>query len=259
MDGDIVCRECGDKYPSDLAAAKDKTDRMVHQLSPLTEEGVSSGGAQKAQVPSGLDLQKTEALPQVGIEEQVMSYINEKGAVSVAELYEALAIKNSSLTKAKLVEAITKLVKEGRADLKDIPLSIGPFVDYLRLWERNFWLYGLVTVSLATVWIINVVPSESPLIILRWILGSVFVLFIPGYVTLEALFTGDRQLDSIERFALSIGLSLASVSLVGLLLHYTPWGLTLTSTLIALTIFTVGLAIIAVTRRYKASTFRKKA
>jgi len=35
---------------------------------------------------------------------------------------------------------------------------------------------------------IYAVPSEFPFVALRWVLGSVFVLFIPGYVTVEALF-----------------------------------------------------------------------
>jgi len=142
--------------------------------------------------------------------------------------------------------------------LEDIPLAIGSLVDYLRLWERNLWFYGSLALSLATVLIIYLAPSEFPLVILRWIFGSAFVLFIPGYVTVEALFTEERQLDSIERFALSVGLSLALVPLVGLLLNYTPWGIRLNPIVISLTILTVGLAMIAVTRRYESSTLKKE-
>lgn len=46
-----------------------------------------------------------------------------------------------------------------------------------------------------------------------------FVLFIPKYVTVEALFPRGRELDLIERFPLSVGLSMAFVPLVGLLLN----------------------------------------
>jgi len=38
------------------------------------------------------------------------------------------------------------------------------------------------------------------------VLGSVFVLFLPGYVTAGTLFPGSRDLNEIECFALSIGL-----------------------------------------------------
>jgi uncharacterized membrane protein len=45
-----------------------------------------------------------------------------------------------------------------------------------------------------------------------------------GYVALEALFPKDVNLDWIERFALSIGLSLALMPLVGFLLSYASLG-----------------------------------
>ena len=102
--------------------------------------------------------------------------------------------------------------------------------------------------------VIYAVPSEFPYEVLRWVLGSVFVLFIPGYVTVEALFPKSRELDSIERFALSIGLSLALVPLVGLLLNYTPWGIRLTPIVVSLTVLTIGLAMIALAREYRFSS-----
>jgi uncharacterized membrane protein len=60
-------------------------------------------------------------------------------------------------------------------------------------------------------------------VLIRWVLGSLFVLFIPGYVTAELLFPKGRELDTIEGFGLSVGWSLALVPLVGLLLNFTPW------------------------------------
>jgi uncharacterized membrane protein len=81
----------------------------------------------------------------------------------------------------------------------------------------------------------------------------VFVLFVPGYVTVEALFPKGRDLDRIERFALSVGLSLALVPLIGLLLNYTPWGIRLTPIVISLSSFTVGMALVALARQYRMS------
>jgi len=93
-----------------------------------------------------------------------------------------------------------------------------------------------------------------PLVAIRWVLGSLFVLFIPGYVTVEALFPKGRELDTIERFALSVGLSLALVPLVGLLLNYTPWGIRLNPIVVSLTLLTVGLAVVALAREYRLSS-----
>jgi uncharacterized membrane protein len=63
-------------------------------------------------------------------------------------------------------------------------------------------------------------------------------------------------LDGIECLALSVGLSLALVPLVGLLLNYTPWGIRLDPIMISLTILTVGLALVAFARRFRLSVER---
>lgn len=46
-------------------------------------------------------------------------------------------------------------------------------------------------------------------------------LFIPGYILIAALFTKKDDLDTIERIALSFGLSTAVVPLLGLTLSFT--------------------------------------
>ncbi|PKK85271.1 MAG: hypothetical protein CVT48_06175, partial [Thermoplasmata archaeon HGW-Thermoplasmata-1] len=46
-----------------------------------------------------------------------------------------------------------------------------------------------------------------------------------------------KGIDTIERIALSFGLSIAVVPLIGLMLNYTPWGIRLTPILVSLLIF----------------------
>ena len=157
-----------------------------------------------------------------------------------------------------MADLVWRLKEQGKVDLEDAPPASRSLAEYLRFWERNLWLYASLAVSFATVFMIYAMPSEFPLVALRWIFGSVFVLFIPGYVTVEALFPKGRELDSIERFALSVGLSLALVPLVGLLLNYTPWGIRLTPIVISLTVLTVGLAVIALARQYRTSSARSE-
>lgn len=183
----------------------------------------------------------------------------EKNATaSVQELHDALIVRNPSLTRAEVADLVQRLAEQNKVALEDIPPATKSLTEYLRLWERNLWLYVVLVISFATVLVIYVLPSEFPFVAIRWVLGSVFVLFIPGYVTVEALFPRGRELDSIERFALSVGLSLALVPLVGLLLNYTPWGIRLTPIVISLTILTVGLAVIALARQYRISSARSE-
>lgn len=88
--------------------------------------------------------------------------------------------------------------------------------------------------------------SNTPI---RTALGLPMVLFLPGYALIAALFPGKDDLDGIERLALSFGLSIAVVPLIGLALNYTPWGIRLFPILISLSAFTVIMCAVAVFRR----------
>lgn len=83
----------------------------------------------------------------------------------------------------------------------------------------------------------------------RVALGLLFVLFLPGYALIAALFPKDKDIDWIERVALSFGLSIAAVPLLGLLLNYTPWGIRLEPIVTTVLLFTFGMCGIAYYRR----------
>lgn len=85
---------------------------------------------------------------------------------------------------------------------------------------------------------------------MRTILGIPMVLFIPGYILVAALFPKKKGIDSIERIALSIGLSIAIVPLLGLILNFT-FGIILISVLLSLCVYTVTLVFIVAYRREK--------
>jgi uncharacterized membrane protein len=93
--------------------------------------------------------------------------------------------------------------------------------------------------------------NASPLLYARYVLGGVFILFLPGFMLISALYPRSGELDELERLALSIGLSLAIVPLVGLILNYTPWGITLTPIMVSLVIFSEALALGTLERKYR--------
>ena len=83
-------------------------------------------------------------------------------------------------------------------------------------------------------------------------------MFLPGYAFIKALFpttvpfkTSSENLDNIERIALSIGMSLALVPIVGLILNYTPWGIRLTPITLSLLALTIVFGTAAVLREYQ--------
>ena len=84
---------------------------------------------------------------------------------------------------------------------------------------------------------------------LRIALGLACVLFFPGYTLIAALFPRKGTLHGIERLALSFGLSLAVVPLIGLGLNYTPWGIRFLPIILSLASFIIAAAVIAYYRR----------
>ena len=125
-------------------------------------------------------------------------------------------------------------------------------------------LAGVIGVVLLTdLAVLLPVVSDTPV---RIVAGLVFVLFIPGYAFIAALFpeagggsaTDDEAIsnpqadgiDGIERTALSFGLSIALVPLVGLVLNFTPWGIRLLPILVSLSGLTLVLTAVAAVRRW---------
>ncbi|WP_435365828.1 DUF1616 domain-containing protein [Haloarchaeobius sp. DYHT-AS-18] len=108
------------------------------------------------------------------------------------------------------------------------------------------------------------VVKETPL---RVVLGLPFVLFLPGYAFVAALFPeegespveyGDLEddpsnhgsgIDGIERVALSFGLSIALVPLVGLVLNFTPFGIREAPIVASLDLLVLGSVVVAANRR----------
>jgi len=119
---------------------------------------------------------------------------------------------------------------------------------YLRVEVKNEFLYIF---ALSVILAVMIVMNASGT--LRVLLGLPFVLFFPGYTLIAALFPARDDLDGIERLALSFGLSIAVVPLLGLVLNYTPWGIRLYPILLTLMAFTTAMSLIAIYRRNKLS------
>src|SRR5882672_1390203 len=123
-------------------------------------------------------------------------------------------------------------------------------------------LFAVLFAATALVLVLFVAPEASWL---RIALGLPFVLFFPGYALVAALFPGSagpgpgpgpgtgsgqgRGLGALERVALSFGLSIAVVPLLGLALNYTAWGIRLVPVVLTVYAFTVILATVALARR----------
>jgi len=118
------------------------------------------------------------------------------------------------------------------------------------------WYWTTIALAIATAVAVFTIPDTAyPIVYLRSALGIIFVLFLPGFTFIKALFpakvpvkTSSENMDTIERVALSFGMSLALVPIVGLILNYTPWGIRLTPITLSLLALTVVCATAAIIR-----------
>lgn len=162
---------------------------------------------------------------------------------TVSKISEKLEIK-----KYDAARSIYRLREHGLIDFidPDPPKTLRRY--FFSTYCTWFWLIALAVFLIFIM--IYILPSSPPFIYLRYVFGSIFVLYLPGSSLIELLYPKPGELNQLERLALSIGLSLALVPLVGLILNYTPWGIRLDPIFIFLSLLTIGLASGAVYRKF---------
>jgi hypothetical protein len=169
--------------------------------------------------------------------------------------------KKTYYSRKEILAGITALQGEGKLSfsepVQNASVDVRPY--FLTSRANSYWL--TVGLAILTTVCVFLIPADAfPFAYIRIGFGLVFILSLPGYSLVRALFPGalpvktsSETLDDLERLALSVGASLALVPLVGLALNYTPWGITLTSSVLALFVLTLLLSSIAVTREYRAA------
>lgn len=118
--------------------------------------------------------------------------------------------------------------------------------------ETAWDLYIVVGYTLAMSAILVALQVGNPVALL-------VVLFVPGYVLLATLFPKNTDFDWIERIALSFGLSIAIVPLIGLVPNFMPVGIRFAPVLATLAFFTVGVGYTAYWRRMRLPLERRLA
>jgi len=113
------------------------------------------------------------------------------------------------------------------------------------------WLEIITLYTLLTMVVVFFIPGDSPLSVVRYVLGFVFVLFLPGYCLVNILFLGADRLDPVEMAVLSVALSFGIAGLVGLFLGLSPIGMDFTSITISLNAIVLSLAVVAFLRKNK--------
>lgn len=188
--------------------------------------------------------------------EIIIAIVKKERPENVEQLVKRLKTK-FDIPEHEIIKYVLQLQSEGTIRLKKSKPTPHNLAAYVKTEAGWYWI--TMTFAAATTLVVFTVPENAyPLIYIRYVLGTIFILWLPGYSFTKALFPTkptDKKpagnLDSIERIALSIGLSLALVPIVGLLLNYTPWGIRLTPILLSLLALTTIFATAAVIREYQ--------
>jgi len=189
----------------------------------------------------------------------ILSTVELKKPESVQRLVE-LVREEHGTPHEEIMKHVLDLQNRGRLRFRQPEPATYASVEMYLSSDNARWYWAVIGLSLGTMASIFGVPeSMFPLVYARYVLGSLFVLFLPGYSFMKALFpkqvpikTGSEDLDTIERLALSVGMSLALVPLAGLVLNYTPWGIRLVPVTMSLLALTVAFATAAALREYSA-------
>jgi uncharacterized protein DUF1616 len=152
-----------------------------------------------------------------------------------------------------VISEIIKL-QAGKKILIREPAPYRKFPDYL-LSPISTWFWEAVLATLASLSLILATPGWA--LYLRYVFGSLMVLFLPGHSLIGLIYSKKDELDYLTRIALSFVMSLAIATLVGLVLNYTPFGISLIAVAASLSAITLSLLFLTALRRYAYYTLAR--
>lgn len=180
-----------------------------------------------------------------GIEELTLEKIRENSELDLSTLVGELTLelgykRDRVLSRLMQLEAGKKIAIKEKIPYRSFPTyAMSP---------AALWFWGAVVATLLSLALISVTGGVA--IYLRYVFGGLLILFLPGYSLVELLYAKKKELDGLTRVALSIGLSLALVPLIGLVLNYTPFGIRLIPVVVSLAVFTIVLLVLALRRKH---------
>lgn len=181
------------------------------------------------------------------LNENIIQIVGNKHPRTVKQLVE-LVEQQHRLPQEEILGRILDLQNQGKITFKeDTTPPPSALREYLSS-SHSYWYWITITLALVTTATALTIPEDAiPIVYARYLLGFIFVLFLPGYSLIKILFP-KKEIDKIERAALSIGMSIALVPLAGLVLNYTPWGIRTTTVTLSLLALTTVFATAAIAR-----------
>ncbi len=175
-----------------------------------------------------------------------------------------LVQEKTALSSGEITQLLVQLENEDELHFTKKETLLPPMSQTYVLSKKAAWYWVTIALAILTTLTVFIIPESAyPIVYLRSALGIIFVLFLPGFTFIKMLFlskvpikTSSENMDTIERLALSLGMSLSLIPIVGLILNYTPWGIRLTPITLGLLALTIVFATAAVLREYQAKAVK---
>lgn len=192
------------------------------------------------------------------IQKEILRIIDEQKPESVKELIITLK-KTSCLKEQEILLLISKIQAKGQIVLTNQMTTHSSLSVFLRSNERMWYWITIIMGFVAALLFFIISETTNPLISVRNIVGSIFVLILPGYALGRILFPcnspinpAQGHLEGIERLALSVGISVVLVSIVGLVIYSLIGSLHMPAIVITLLVFTLFIATISIAQEYSS-------
>jgi len=129
--------------------------------------------------------------PKTSLNKIIIQIIDEKNPKRIEELIELIQQQQSPfpLPRDEILQYILNMREQGKLTLKeDSVFTHISFKSYF-LSSSSYWYWMVIVLALATTMAVFIIPENlTPFIYVRNILGSIFILFLPGYSMVKLLF-----------------------------------------------------------------------
>lgn len=182
------------------------------------------------------------------VEKMVLDIMNRKACRKVGDVVANLHKVDRSISAGEIHDAVRNLEKKGTVNLSEEKMP-SSFVKSLSDPWTNLPLWGAVLGTVVMIVSLYQLPQEGSWLGVRGVIGAVFLFGVPGYALTGILIQHDKP-HVVERIAISIGMSLAAVVLIGIVLDYSQIGVRMEPIIASMSAFGIAAAIIASYRNY---------
>jgi len=178
--------------------------------------------------------------------EELIEIVKQHRPSNLASLKKFLNEANMNFTDEKLLPLIKQLQSEGTFRLS--VQHTGSFGEYLADIWNAWWFYFVIIVTLSELFLVISNSQAGVALLLRVLFGLGVLGIIPGFLTVMIVFPGG-QIQTLEKIALSIFLSVLISITVGVLLGLGPF-FQASNNIIVLTVYVVLADVAASYRTY---------